>query len=135
VAYRTQRTTHEVRSGDLRIAVPDEGGGAVESAIDVAVDGLLRHLWVEVELRHPSAGDLVVGLRAPSGEHAVLRGQRHASGGQHVWRFDSGSHAELARLAEGQARGVWTLSVRDLVARESGVLVRWLLRFDVVPRS
>ena len=57
MVYRTQRTTHEARSGEVRIAIPDgglrgprsppesrEGGGAVESAIDVVVNGVAREL-------------------------------------------------------------------------------------------
>jgi subtilisin-like proprotein convertase family protein len=87
-----------------------EGGGAVES------------VRVTVDLPHQAPADLVLRLRAPSGQTVTLADHERNTPFTYS-SSDSGS--ELTGLAGTPAAGPWTLVAIDDIVLDEGVLESW----------
>jgi len=112
------------------LPIPDRDPRGVSSVIDVNVDGELKSVAVEIDIRHSYIGDLRVELVSPSG-HTVRLHDRQGGGTNDLKRiYDSSSTAELDELIGESIHGTWQLQVRDLAYRDTGDLVSWSLTID-----
>lgn len=96
--------------------------------IEVAADGLAGAFDLRLDLEHARASDLLVSLRAPNGEVAILT-LPDTAGGPQATRLLAGQGSPLASLMSGPRRGVWRLSIVDRRAASTGVLSSWQLQF------
>jgi M6 family metalloprotease-like protein len=115
------------------LAIPDNDPAGVADTIAVDQPGTASRILVGVDVTHPYVGDLTIDLVSPAGRTAALHGR--AGGGQHnlLATFDSVTLPSLAALAGQDVRGVWTLRVKDLDARDAGTLNRWTLDVGLRP--
>jgi len=102
------------------VEIPDNVPAGISSVIDVTETFSVARASVTVEITHPYRGDLRVVLTHGTREH-VLHAQ--AGGSEDDVRLT----LDLPVFAADEARGPWTLSVRDLGASDVGRLVRWSL--------
>jgi len=128
-------------------AIPVQG--QVSDTIDVADSRQILDLNVRLDITHPFVGDLVVSLTSPSGKVVTLVNRRGGSGQNYTNTLldDEGP----TTLAQGfapftgtfrpdnalsgfdglSALGVWTITVNDAAALNSGVLNSWSLDFTL----
>jgi len=114
-------------SGDTPLVIPDGDAAGVASTIDVADEFAIADLAVDVDITHPSVGDLVVQLIGPDGTAVTLHDR--AGGDQddlHVTYQVSGFDGR-------PAAGAWRLSISDRSQGQSGTLERWKLHAADVP--
>jgi subtilisin-like proprotein convertase family protein len=94
--------------------------------VQLAAPGVVGRLKASVNITHSWIGDLRVQLVSPSGRSSTLHGQ--IGGSQHdlALTLDSESpNSPLATLVGQSIKGMWTLRVADLVARDTGKLEDW----------
>jgi proprotein convertase subtilisin/kexin type 2 len=116
--------------------IRDYPGTAVSSSINVAKSGITSIEYIEITFSatdHPYAGDLAITLTSPSGTVSQLS-ETHpcldATGNvlatcppYNGWVFGSARH-----LGE-KADGLWTLTVIDGAAKDTGTFQSWGLKF------
>jgi outer membrane protein assembly factor BamB len=147
---------HRAPLAEIGLAIPPSGtGGSGVPAQDTAtstivVSGfspitMVEHVEVRVTLLHPHAGDLVLALIAPDGEHIPLAA--HRGGSQADFLGTAFTDASSAPICAGVAPfagsyrpevpigvrtvlGAWKLEVTDSVPGASGVLYDWALSFE-----
>lgn len=113
------------------LAIPDNDERGVRQVLTLAEGGTLRRLRVEVTIRHTCVGDLQVGLAAPSGRWALLHDRAGGETEDLNLVCDPDTTPALAALLGQEARGDWTLAVRDLAGKDRGTLERWSLTAEV----
>lgn len=119
----------QAQSAPLDLPIPD---GLGEVAHELKVTGNLEIDRVEVDLNlfHPWVGDLEVVLTAPSGTQSSLVERPGVSSydrtglDQYGLNFTFGSTHHWGE----QATGTWTLTIRDRLTGESGILENWSLK-------
>lgn len=99
----------------------DPGAGHVFSKVEVPRDAKVSRAEVTLEIDHTYAGDLLVALIPPSGEHIpVVRGAGDGNDLRGTYPVD---------LPPGTAaRGAWHLRVSDHAGRDVGTLDAWALK-------
>jgi len=101
----------------LSSVIPDNNPLGLERGFAVDSDLRVEHVTVSVNIRHSRRGQLSITLTSPSGmvsELAPMRADRRANFTN--WTFSSVRHWGES------ARGNWTLTIRDGVAKTSGRL-------------
>jgi subtilisin family serine protease/subtilisin-like proprotein convertase family protein len=119
--------TAVLESADTPLSIPDADPIGVASAIEVGEDETIVELAVDVEITHPSVGDLVVQLVAPDGTSVTLH-DREGGGDDDIRQSFSVPELEGLRTA-----GTWQLRVSDNAASEVGTLARWGLHMTSAP--
>ncbi|AMV40443.1 M6 family metalloprotease domain-containing protein [Planctomyces sp. SH-PL62] len=112
------------------VRIPDNNTGGVSSIISITASGIVRRIKVDLEIRHPFIGDLVVELLAPSGTRSILHSRRGGAQDDLIASFDSERPGELASLVGQPLRGNWVLRVSDRARRDVGRLVKWSLEAE-----
>ncbi|WP_165251231.1 M6 family metalloprotease domain-containing protein [Paludisphaera soli] len=127
-----ERAASQVVRGEqaTEARIPDNTTAGVSSVIPIAASGVVRRIKVDLEIRHPFIGDLVVELLAPSAARAVLHSRQGGSKDDLIAAFDSDRPGELAAMLGQPIRGNWTLRVADRARRDVGRLVRWSLEIE-----
>jgi kexin len=104
------------------IPIPDNDPSGISSSVTINDDFTVEFVDITFSAPdHPFWGDLEVVLTSPAGTRSVLA-ESHSSGRTSSfdnWRFGSTRH-----LGES-SRGTWTLTVRDLLAGDSGTFTGW----------
>jgi subtilisin-like proprotein convertase family protein len=118
-------------------------GGSVTAAIAVGSTARIGELAIELNIQHPSVGDLKVTLIAPTGEQFVLVDHRGGTGANFVrtilsdaatdsvatgsapFRGDFQPEQSLAALAGRVVTGTWKLKVEDTGTGDAGSLLSW----------
>ena len=101
------------------LTVRSRGGGRISdfrttsARATVTESCTIQEMRVRVRGRHSYHGDLVVSLRGPSGQTAVLQRRRSANPFRRY---------RINRMVGTQALGQWTLRIRDELRADSGVL-------------
>jgi len=116
------------------IAIPDNDPAGISDTVNVAEDGKIKDLKVEIDLKHTYVGDLNVALVAPDGTEVLL----HKRGGRGrddiVGTYGEGgdltSHDRLDAFKGKDMKGDWQLKVTDLAGRDVGSLVSWGLSIE-----
>ncbi len=107
------------------LLIPDDNREGIRSVINLAEQGKLTDISVEIDISHSYTGDLEVSVEGPSGHRVVLHDR---VGG---WRDDirttytEANAPKLAELKGEEVSGSWTLHVRDLQGQDVGRLNRW----------
>ncbi|MBX7196397.1 MAG: proprotein convertase P-domain-containing protein [Sandaracinaceae bacterium] len=131
VAVAPPPTTGELTVATTDAAQPVRDYSTVEQHLEVTQDCTIGRAAVVLDLQHSYVADLRVSLRAPSGTEVVLH--NHQSGGRRAlattidWDDRRGV---LHALAGQNARGRWTLVVRDSVGADGGTLHTFSMRFS-----
>jgi subtilisin-like proprotein convertase family protein len=121
--------------GELTIATTDPVQNVrdyttVEQHVDVAQDCTIGRAAVVLDLQHSYVADLRVALRAPSGTEVVLHNHQSGSRRSLSTTIDWDDRRGVLHTLAGQnARGRWTLTVRDSVGADSGTLHTFSMRF------
>jgi len=115
------------------LEIPDDRLEGVSSAVRVSESGIVQRIIVEVEIKHPRRGDLLVTLTAPTGRRATLHARLGEDEDDLVDAYDSASPGTLTSLVGQPVRGTWTLTVVDQLHREVGRLNAWRLRLQTAP--
>jgi subtilisin-like proprotein convertase family protein len=101
-------------------SIPDNNALGVASSFtfDTAID--VEYVEIVFDATHTYRGDLSIVLTSPDGTQSILAEPRADSGDDYSnWVFTSARH-----WGESSA-GQWTLTVRDLVARDLGTFNSW----------
>ena len=123
--------SHVYHSGALQVAIPD--GGTWTHTITVTDPLRIEHIEVVLDLQHAQMGDVEVILTSPSGTESRLinrPGVAHGNTGtdrgygalDQEWRTMSTHHWEEHSVGE------WTVTIRDTITGQTGVLRDWALR-------
>jgi subtilisin-like proprotein convertase family protein len=111
------------------LAIPDNVPAGITSTIDLTDSRAIDNLVVNVNIVHPSRGDLEIVLMAPDGTTAILQNTStdHNPASQVTYGVDADPAERLDVFRGHPANGRWTLTVRDLQAPNSGTLLSWSL--------
>jgi M6 family metalloprotease-like protein len=115
------------------LEIPDDRLEGISSAVTVPEGGILQRLNVEVDIKHPRRGDLLITLTAPTGRRAVLHSRLGEDDADLVAAYDSASPGTLTSLVGQPVGGTWTLTVVDQLHRKIGRLNAWRLRLHTAP--
>lgn len=113
------------------LVIPDNDPAGASSVIEIAAQGRVTAVAVEVQIIHSWVRDLRVALRAPSGAEALLHEAADGDGEElsRVWRSE---HSAALQALEGEAAaGAWMLHVADRDPRDVGRLLRWRLELGL----
>jgi subtilisin-like proprotein convertase family protein len=111
------------------IAIPDNAAAGITSTLDITDTRAIERLAVNVNIAHPSRGDLQIVLTAPDGTMVILQNQStdRAPFTQVTYGIDADSFERLDVFHGRPANGRWTLTVRDLQPQNAGTLLSWSL--------
>jgi subtilisin-like proprotein convertase family protein len=126
----TPAPTGELNVATTDAAVPVRDYTTVEQHVEITQDCTIGRAAVVLDLQHSYVADLRVALRAPSGTEVVLHNHQSGSRRSLATTIDwDDRRGALHALAGQNARGRWTLSVRDSVGADSGTLTSFAMRF------
>lgn len=103
------------------ITVPNDDDTGITDTIVLQGEGTVERVQVTVDLPHRAPADLVLQLRAPSGQTVTLADHERDT----TFSYSSTSGTELADLAGTPAAGPWTLVAIDDIVLDEGVLESW----------
>ncbi len=109
----------------LPLSVPDNNSVGVSSSIQIDGDGKVSSLALSLNMKHTYRGDLVVLLRAPSGESWVAHDRTGGSADDLVLNAVS-----VPSFAGVTAAGAWTLHVSDNAQVDLGTIESWSLQIN-----
>jgi subtilisin-like proprotein convertase family protein len=111
------------------LAIPDNAPNGVTSTLDITDSRSIDHLSVNVNIVHPSRGDLQIVLSGPDGTTAILQNPSsdRSPAAQMTFGIDTDPADRLDIFHNRAANGRWTLTVRDLQPQNSGTLISWSL--------
>jgi subtilisin-like proprotein convertase family protein len=112
-------------------AIPDNDPAGISSTIPIAQVGTVQHLRVRVDITHTYIGDLIVELRAPTGQQVRLHDRSGASNDNLIVTYESATASVLTPLIGQAAAGDWVLQVRDVAGQDVGKLNRWSLELGL----
>jgi len=115
------------------LLIPDRDPEGVESPIYLEAAGIARKISVHANISHTYIGDLLVVLRAPSGNTAVLHDKQGFGADDLREEYSSIDHENLKSLAGESIEGEWALMVKDLVRQDTGRLNNWKLEIEYEP--
>jgi subtilisin-like proprotein convertase family protein len=111
--------------------IPDVGN-VVTSVIDIAEEGSIQDLRVQVDISHTYIGDLRVDLIAPDGTGVALHNNTGGSAHDLIRTYGVPETPVLQALIGKPVRGRWQLRVRDTFRLDEGRLNRWRIVARVV---
>ena len=93
-------------------------------------DGTISSLKLNIDIDHPSIGDLTCKLVAPSGKSVIFhdRVATRAANLKSIINMET-----LADFRGEQAKGPWSLYVKDVLPKNEGIVKSWKL--DMVVRK
>jgi len=113
------------------LAIPDNDASGVESILYVEEEGLLKDIYVGIDIEHTYIGDLRVVLNSPSGESVVLHDRQGGSRHDLLETYNFDSYPQLITFSGDRVQGDWTLLVSDHAAVDTGKLMFWELEFSI----
>ncbi|MCP4688144.1 MAG: hypothetical protein GY859_08845 [Desulfobacterales bacterium] len=109
------------------MVIPDNDSEGISDVLNLDQEGIASSVAVEVNIRHPYIGDLLLVLTAPNAIQVTLH-ERQGAGSQGISkRFDVHNTPELHSLAGADIAGEWRLGVSDHARIDEGVLLNWAL--------
>jgi subtilisin-like proprotein convertase family protein len=108
-------------------SIPDSQPIGVSRVLTIPRTGRIARISVELDIRHPFIGDLIVSLIPPAGAPIVLHNRAGGGADDIVKTLRSEDTPALAALVGRDAQGNWTLKVADVDARDVGTLRRWAI--------
>jgi len=117
------------QSSQHGLAIPDNTPAGITSTLDITDPRAIERLAVNVNIAHPSRGDLQILLTAPDGTTVILKNPStdRAPFTQVTYGVDADSAERLDVFHGRAANGRWTLTVKDLQPQNGGMLLSWSL--------
>jgi subtilisin-like proprotein convertase family protein len=111
------------------LAIPDNTPAGITSTLDITDSRAIERLAVNVNIAHPSRGDLQILLTAPDGTTVILQNPStdRAPFTQVTYGVDADPAERLDVFQGRAANGRWTLTVKDLQPQNAGMLLSWSL--------
>ena len=111
------------------LTIPDAAPRGATSTLDISDSRSIDRLTVNVNIVHPSRGDLQIVLIGPDGTTAILQNPSNdrSPAAQMTFGIDTDPADRLDIFHDRSANGRWTLTVRDLQPQNSGTLISWSL--------
>lgn len=112
----------------IRKAIPDNDPNGLIDIVKVSRDLTVKGVSVDVNIKHPYAGDISIELIAPNGAKKTIQSPTRIPG-ENLTKSYSGTSMEVF---EGQkSRGEWILKVIDSGAKDSGSVEDWTLNLTL----
>ncbi len=89
-------------------------------------NGRVTKAEAEIELEHPSIGDLIISILAPSGKEIILRDREETD---KKFLFRTWSNVSLQEFVGESTLGTWALKIKSFHSDPSGSLKHWKIRF------
>ena len=121
----TPVTKPEVFTSNEVLNIPDRSTVGIKSVLNVTSAPNGRKISLSLNITHTFIGDLVVKLTTPDGKVVTLHSKTGGSDDNIVKSYDL-----TEALKAVQTSGQYKLTVQDLVARDTGSLKSWSLRFE-----
>ncbi|WP_020565627.1 S8 family serine peptidase [Methylosarcina fibrata] len=112
------------------IAIHDNNQGGIERLLNVASNGNIRDIALNVDITHTYVGDLNVNLITPNGTRIALHQRSGGDTDNLIQTYTTATTPGLASLRGQPVQGAWRLLASDLEARDVGKLNRWSLRIE-----
>jgi subtilisin-like proprotein convertase family protein len=112
------------------VSIPDNNPGGIERLLNVAGNGNIRDIALNVDITHTYIGDLNVNLIAPNGTRIALHQRSGGDTDNLIKTYSAATTSGLASLRGQPVQGAWRLQVADLEARDVGKLNRWGLKIE-----
>ncbi len=112
-------------------AIPDMNPAGISSVLNIADEGLVKALKVQVDIQHSYIGDLRLILTSPQGESVVLHDRKGGSQHDISTTYNLQTLPELNAYLGDQVQGEWQLVVSDHAAVDTGKLLKWSLEFSI----
>lgn len=115
------------QSSDRAVAIPENNSAGLSSFLEVTDKGVIRKIYVRVDIAHPFRGDLRIDLIGPDGTTVNLQQPSLERGTDlHATFGLTAEPAEPLSVFHGRpAQGQWTLVVRDVRSLDRGTLLSW----------
>ena len=110
--------------------IPDNNAVGVNSVITVPAGLNLQQVRVDVNITHPSRGNLIIQVVSPGGATATLSS---LAGGTLDNFVTTGQDITASFVLGSSASGNWRLFVRDLVAGNVGTINTFRLTLTSTP--
>jgi subtilisin-like proprotein convertase family protein len=109
--------------------IPDDRPEGITSSIDIAGEGPVRAIRVDIDITHSYRGDLRVVLASPQGRVAILHNMTGSFRDDLKQTYTAENNDDLANLVRSgtAGQGRWTLNVSDNLRRDVGTLNAWRL--------
>jgi hypothetical protein len=108
---------------DIPKAIPDNNATGISVPLTVTGVGSFTTVKLMISILHPYRGDLIVTLKK-DGVSKVLTNRQGGSAD------DFSVNNEVLTGFDGLSNGVWTLTVADRAARDTGTLTSFALTFE-----
>jgi subtilisin-like proprotein convertase family protein len=105
--------------------IPDSSVSGLKDIIKIDQDGKVTKLTATIDISHSNIGNLRVELLSPGGKRAILHNRTGLGKKDLKKSYDSKSAAALTTFIGQPIKGKWTLTVRDLAKRDTGMLNKW----------
>jgi subtilisin-like proprotein convertase family protein len=117
------------QSAQHGLAIPDNAPAGITSTLDITDSRAIDRLAVNVDITHPSRGELQILLTGPDGTTVILQNPStdRAPFTQITYGVDADSAERLDVFHGRPANGRWTLTVKDLQPQNAGTLLSWSL--------
>jgi subtilisin-like proprotein convertase family protein len=116
------------------MAIPDNNATGITSELPVDAGGILKNIFVSVDITHTYRGDLSVALESPSGIEISLKSVDSGDGVDDFRQtFTTTDTLALLEFIDSNTdiRGTWKLHVRDNFSADVGKLNAWSLTLIV----
>jgi len=129
-AYLPAEKTYITAPVSPNLAIPDNLATGVSNTMTVTGSNITHIEFVEITFSatdHPYSGDLEITLTSPAGTNSLLA-ETHLCESRPCTPY-SGWVFGNANLLNEAADGLWTLTVKDLAAGDTGTFQSWRLKF------
>jgi len=107
------------------ITIPDNDPTGISDSVNIAKSGRIKQIEVAIDITHTWIADLTLTLSSPDGTSVVLHKESGGSLDNIIRTYTLGNLPEIAKLANLEMRGDWTLNVVDSAGRDVGKLNQW----------
>ena len=113
------------------LSIPDSSL-PVTSQLSVSDVRTITDVNVQLNITHGYIGDLIVSLISPSGTVVILHNRSGSSSNNITATYDLAAtpYDSLTLFNNEPSQGIWTLSVQDTEAGDSGTLTSWSLTIE-----
>jgi subtilisin-like proprotein convertase family protein len=111
------------------LPIPDNAPAGITSTLDITDTRAIERLAVNINVVHPSRGELQILLTAPDGTTVILQNPSadRAPFAQVTYGVDADAAERLDLFNGRAANGRWTLTIKDLQPQNAGTLLSWSL--------
>lgn len=123
----TETTTKRYTSEEV-VAIPDADPKGAESNIQVADNGRVRKVTVNLNIGHTYRGDLKVYLRHGAIQHLIFDGSTSTDRSADNVTLEGFT---LDAFNNSEAQGTWTIAAYDSMSADTGSIERWDLSLEL----